>query len=272
MRYLELADQLREEITAGAFGAGGELPSESALGARVGVSRVTVRRALEVLRDEGLVRSRQGSGWFVAVDPLRQTLGRFTTVEAALAHAGVEPVRRVLQFHFAAAPPAVAATLGLGPDREVLTVRRINLADGDPFALVTVWIPATLGAEWSRAEVERHTFFDLLTALGVELGAVTQTITAELATDDDAEHLAVTVGSPLLVCSRVTRDPRGVAVMVSEQRYPGHRMALDVEFPVAHPGATGVPGLHPVPTAGAASPFPADLERAGRSLRGARHG
>jgi DNA-binding transcriptional MocR family regulator len=85
MRYVELADTLRERIAGGVRGA---LPSEAELGREYGVSRVTVRRALELLRDEGLVSARRGVGWFVAVDPVRQSLGRVTTIEAALEAAG----------------------------------------------------------------------------------------------------------------------------------------------------------------------------------------
>ncbi len=80
------------------------LASEAELGREYGVSRVTVRRALELLRDEGLVTARQGVGWFVAVDPVRQSLGRVTTVEAALEAAGAASGRRVLEFAFEPAP------------------------------------------------------------------------------------------------------------------------------------------------------------------------
>ncbi len=90
MRYLDLADTLRERIGGGVRGA---LPSEAELGREYGVSRVTVRRALELLRDEGLVAARQGVGWFVVVDPVRQSLGRVTTIEAALEAAGADAAR-----------------------------------------------------------------------------------------------------------------------------------------------------------------------------------
>ena len=235
MRYVELADTLRDRIVSGARGA---LASEAELGREYGVSRVTVRRALELLRDEGLVSVRRGVGWFVAVDPVRQSLGRVTTVEAALEAAGAESGRRVLEFTFERAPVDVAKTLGLAADAEVLRVTRLNLADGEPFALVTVWVPATLGAHLSRADVERSTFYDLLPLQGVEPGRVVQTITAIEAGHDQAEQLGVPVGSPLLACRRVTYDRHGDAVIVAEHRYAAHLTALEVEFPATqNPGA-----------------------------------
>ena len=143
MRYLDIAQELRGRIAAGAAGA---LPSEADLAQEFGASRVTVRRALDALRDEGLVTSRRGAGWFVALDPVHQPLGRVTTVEAALEAAGATPSRRVLEFAFEPATAEVAKTLGLAADAEVLRVTRCNLADDEPFAIVTVWVDAALGA------------------------------------------------------------------------------------------------------------------------------
>jgi GntR family transcriptional regulator len=235
MRYLKVADALRDRIVSG---AGGALPSEAELGTEYGVSRVTVRRALELLRDEGLVTARRGVGWFVASDPVRQNLGRVTTMEAALEAAGATAGRRVLEFVFEPAPAEVAKTLGLPADGEVLRVTRLNLADDEPFALVTVWLPAALGAQLSRADVERSTFYDLLPLQGIEPGRVVQTITAEAADRLGASRLGVPVGSPLLACRRVTYDRHGDAVIVAEHRYAAHLTALEVEFPCTQtPGA-----------------------------------
>jgi GntR family transcriptional regulator len=235
VRYLDLADDLRTTIADGHVGA---LPSEAELGERHGVSRVTVRRALEMLRDEGLVASRRGSGWFVVGDPVRQPLGRVTTIEAALEAAGARPERRVLEFGFEPASPEIAKTLGLAQDAPVLRVLRLNLADGEPFALVTVWLPETVGAHVSRADVERATFYDLLPLHGVESGRVVQTITATAADRGEARRLGGHTGDPLLACRRVTHDRSGDAVMVSEHRYPARSTALEVEFPAPH--RTGV--------------------------------
>ena len=224
-RYQAIADDLRSRIAAGAVGAGRLLPSESELSADYGASRVTVRRALEALRSEGLVESRQGLGWLVAADPLRQTLGRLGTIEAQLAAEGRRSERLVLEFGFGPAPARARRRLDAG---DVLTVRRLNLADGEPFALVTVWCPESLGAELSRADVERSPFYELI---GVPLGGATQTIAAGAATADEAAPLGVPEGSPVLRCERVTRDVRGAVVLVSEHVFPAHLTEFVVDIP-----------------------------------------
>jgi GntR family transcriptional regulator len=229
VRYLAIADDLRDRVAGGEFAAGRLLPSESELSGAYDASRVTVRKALEALREEGLVDARQGFGWFVAADPLRQSLGRLGTIEGQLASSGLTPERRVLDFEFVTAPAWVAAELGKGT---VLRVRRLNLADGEPFARVTVWCPERLGSALSRDEVERSPFYELLP---IELGGATQTIGAAAASAEDATVLAIPVGSPVLVCRRITTSVEGDPVLISEHVFPAHRTEFVVDLPRSEP-------------------------------------
>jgi GntR family transcriptional regulator len=228
-RYQAIADALRKQIADGEIGAGRLLPSESDLSAEHGVSRVTVRKALEALREESLIDSRQGFGWFVAADPLRQTLGRLGTIEAQLAESGVSPQRRVLSFGFVSAPKRVAQVLGT---HTVLQVMRLNLADGEPFARVTVWVPEDLAGELSRSVVERSSFYE---SLPVIVGGATQTIGAAAASEDDARLLEIPAGSPVLRCERVTHSVDGRPVLISEFVFPAHRTEFVVDLPHAEP-------------------------------------
>lgn len=220
-RYQEIAEAIRTEVETGVLAAGALLPSESELSTAHDASRVTIRKALEQLRAEGLVDSRQGFGWFVGSDPIRQSLDSLETIEDQLAGAGLSSERRVLRFRFVHAPPEVAELLG----PEVLEVVRLNLADDEPFAHVTVWCEATLGADLSRSDVEESTFVDLLLK---RLGHATQVISAVAADSETAAALAVDEGSPLLRVRRVTTDTAGGNVLVSEHLYPAHRTEFEV--------------------------------------------
>lgn len=227
IRYQEIADELRRRVTAGEFAGGRLLPSEAQLAEAFAASRVTVRRALEELHDEGLIDSRQGLGWYVAADPLRQSLGRLGTIEAQLSDAGIASERRVLDFGFVVASTRVRKVLGV---RRVLEVRRCNLADGQPFARVTVWCPERLGKGLSLADVERAPFYELIDAT---LGGASQTIAAAAASKADAELLEVPVGSPVLMCRRTTRTIAGDPVLHSEHVFAAHRTEFVVDLPVA---------------------------------------
>jgi GntR family transcriptional regulator len=230
IRYQEIADSLRARV--GATAAGTLLPSEAELSAEFGVSRVTIRRALEILRDGGLVDARQGFGWYVAAEPLRQRLGELATIEGQLAESGILAERRVLEFAFVDAPTRVAAVLDA---KQVLRVKRLNLADGEPFAVVTVWCPAELAHHISRKTAEQQPFYELL---GIPLRGATQTIGADAASPDDAALLHVPPLSPVLHCVRITTDTNGRPVLMSEHVFPGHRTEFVVELPTAAPSVT----------------------------------
>ena len=233
IRYQEIADELRNLAADGA--AGSLLPSESELSARYGVSRVTVRRALELLRDEGLIAARQGFGWFVAGEPVRQRLEHLGTIEDQLESEGRRAERKVLEFAFVPPPEHVRQLLGLHSSDQVLRVQRLNLADGEPFAIVTVWCPAELGQGLSRTDVERRPFYELL---DLPLLGATQTIGADAAGAAEADLLHVPIGAPLLRCRRVTSDVSGRPVLVSEHLYPAHRTEFVVELPFAQPSTS----------------------------------
>ena len=230
IRYREIAADLKHRVEAGEFAAGGLLPSEADLTRSYDASRVTIRRALESLREAGLVDSRQGFGWFVAVDRVRQNLAQLSTIERELAERGVVAERQVLDFGFVTANAHVREVLEV---EQVLRVRRLNLADGVPFARVTVWCPADLGASLSRADVAARPFYELLP---VTIGGATQTIAAALAEPADAKLLEVPVGSPVLRCERVTRDVDGNPVLLSVHVFPAHL----TEFVVDLPSPTGL--------------------------------
>jgi GntR family transcriptional regulator len=229
IRYQQIADALRERVSQGSYAGGRVLPSEAELSAEFDASRVTIRRALETLRDEGLVDARQGFGWFVAAAPLRQTLGQLVTIEGQMAESGIEPQRRIIEFAFVVVAGRVREVLHTD---HVLRVKRLNLADGEPFAVVTVWCPAELGQHLSRRDVERSPFYELL---GIALHGATQTIGADSVTDADAVLLGVPTGSPVLRCERLTTDTKGRPVLLSEHVFPAHRTEFVVELPHAEP-------------------------------------
>ncbi len=230
IRYQEIADDLRARVAG--LPAGSMLPSEAEMSAEFGASRVTVRRALEIVRDDGLIAARQGFGWFVATEPVRQSLRSLGTIEAQVEGGGKLSARKVEEFAFEEAPQRVRSVLGVD---QVLRVKRVNFADGEPFAVVTVWCPAELAGGLSRRDVERRPFYELL---DLDFHGATQTIGADLVDVADAKLLGVPVGSPVLHCQRITTDRAGRPVLVSEHVFPAHRTEFVVDLPHAEPSMT----------------------------------
>jgi GntR family transcriptional regulator len=231
-RAAALAQQLRERISLADTGPAGALESESALGARYGVSRVTVRRALEELRDQGLVASRPGAGWFVTAASFHQTLalGTFRHAESAVSRAGKSATRRVAEFGYRPAPAEIAASLGLAPGSEALYARSVRSVDGVPLDLAHEWVPGELAASISRADAEGAGIWATLQHRGRRIDSVRQTIAAALTTAADADLLGEPAGSALLLVRRLANGPDGAPLALSDHRYLAHRFSLEVEF------------------------------------------
>lgn len=241
LRYRQVADAIRQRVGAGEY-ASGALETEAELGRIYAVSRITVRKALELLRQEGILISRKGSGWRVAVDPLRQVLGSFPTVEAALLDDGHDFKRRILQFSYEHPPPDIARRLILAEGQDALLVRRLNYADEHVFDLVTTWVPANIAGPLSRTDVESHGVYGSLRQHGILIGEVLQTITAAIAAPDAARLLGIHADSPILVVEQMTTDPAGRPIKLSQHRYPAHRMHLEVRI-AAGAASAEPPGL-----------------------------
>jgi len=214
-RYQEIADDLRQQTRTNDLAPGQVLPSEADLGARFRASRVTIRRALEILRDEGLVESRQGFGWMVAATPFAQPLDELVPIERQLETSGQQPERKIIDFNFCAAPSHVEPVLG----ERVLEVRRLNLVDGAPFAVVIVWCREDLGLDLSHSQLTQSSFYEVLAVQPVK---AVQSIAADLMSESDAELLGVPKLTAALVVRRTTYGPGGEPLLMSNLVFPGH--------------------------------------------------
>lgn len=241
-RYLAIAEDIRGEITSSGAQAGDVIGSEAQYVARFGVSRITVRRALEVLRDEGWIAPRQGFGWVVVRPSVRQSLGALTTIESEMRKAGVKVRRRIVSARAVSPTGRVREILGAEPVREV---KRVNLADEVPFAVVTVWLAESLARDLTTEVLEDISFYEALEQSGrlsAPLVRAVQTIASVALDAADAALLEVAAGSPGLSCERVTYGADGLPVLFSHFVFPGARTVFEVELnaPRTEGGAEGI--------------------------------
>lgn len=249
-RSQRLAEELRERIALGDYGPSGALDSEAELGRRYGVSRVTVRRALEQLREEGLLTSRKGAGWYVvsgASFGQSLALGSFQHAGSAVAEAGVPLTRAVVEYGYGPAPVGVARLLAVPDDAEALRVQALRRAGATPLDVVTEWVPLALAAPVSRADAEHPGTWETLRRHGHRIAAVRQSIAATAASQRVADLLDVPASTPVLLVRRLAVGPDGEPIALSEHRYLGHRFRLEVEFRGWPAAATAEPpGVAPI--------------------------
>lgn len=204
---------LKERIANGDLAAGERLPGEPSLAVRHNLSRVTVRRALEGLARDGLIRRTPGSGTFVRAPSGGTALsGDLTNLLSGLIAMGESTEVRLLSFAQGLPPGAIAAAMGLAPDAETQQAVRVRLVDGAPLSHLSTHVPAEVARSFGEAELRTTPLLTLLERAGVVVARAEQTISATLAGPDLAAALSVEIGAPLLSLTRVVFDRAGRGV------------------------------------------------------------
>lgn len=201
---------LQEEILRGVHAPGALLEGEQKLALRLGVSRVTVRRALDALERDGMITRRAGSGTVVrelASQPA--VLADFATLMPQLVAMGQKTTARLLSFSYGAAPAPVAKAMGLPEDGRVQTAIRVRLVQERPFSHLTTYVPEAIAASYTEADLATTPLFRLLERSGVRIESAHQSVGATLATPDVAQVLGLSMGAPVLALRRVVRDADG---------------------------------------------------------------
>ncbi|QUJ78303.1 GntR family transcriptional regulator [Sulfitobacter albidus] len=205
--------QLRDDITRGVHAEGDLLPGEQRLAATLDVSRVTVRRALDVLEGEGLVERRAGAGTMVKrPGPIPGVAADFATLMPQVAQMGDNTTARLLSFSYGAPPAGVAQAMRVAPGTRMQTAVRLRLIEDRAFSHLTTYVPEEIAQNYTEAELATTPLFRLLERSGVEVESADQSVTATLAAPDVAGHLGLSVGAPLLALDRVVRDAQGRGV------------------------------------------------------------
>ncbi len=217
--YLRLAQALRQKIVTGELDAGDALPSERDLCRILDASRVTVRRAIETLIDEGLIIRRQGSGTYVA--PRIEAPGSYLSSFSEDASARGEMSGAIwLMKSYAAASPEEARVLELDTNARVLRLGRVRLAGGEPLAIENAIVPAVFLPDLDGLG---DSLYAALEARGLRPVSGTQKVRASLATPTEAGLLSIAEKSELLRIERLTRLADGRPVEFTRSAYRGDR-------------------------------------------------
>ncbi len=205
---------LRDKIMSGEYADGAALPGEQRLAELQGVSRVTVRRALDGLASDGLIEKRTGSGSIVRANGQRRDVvaADMATLIPQIVEMGERTTARLLSFAYAPAPAHVAEALGIAADAPVQTAVRVRMLDGSPFSHLTTHVPEDIARAYSEADLATTPLFRLLERGGVRVDSASQSVTAGLADGHVAEALGISVGSALLSLTRIVRDDKGRGV------------------------------------------------------------
>jgi GntR family transcriptional regulator len=231
--YQDLAISLRQAIADGTYPPGSQLPSESTLSRTFGVARSTVRRALSILAEDGLLTSHQGARHTVLAQPRLQNFGELRSFSRWARSIGEVPSGRVDVFERRAATEAQAQALSIEPGDPVVYIVRVRLLSGVPVMIERTAYAERAGTLLSFVDLERESICDRLEEHGVVFAHAEHTIDAVNATPDDARLLTIEPGTALLRERRRATDPQGRALEWSEDRYVGDGVAFTVRNSIA---------------------------------------
>jgi len=232
--YLQLQEKLRRAILEGDIGAGEALPSERDLALNLGLSRMTVRRALEALVAERLAERRQGSGTYVLPRRLEQTVDRVLGFTEEAKGLGFRAGSELLEALEVPADAQVAEALGIPPDTPVLRLTRLRTADGSPLAVQVSHLEPhlkTVPLETLRAT--GSLYGTLERAFGLLPHHARQVVGARLPTKEEALRLGLGRGVPVLAIERTTFGASGSPFEFVRSAYRGdkYRVALELRAP-----------------------------------------
>ena len=225
--WRQIAATLQGGIADGTYIPGGRLPTEAELSAQFGVNRHTVRRALDELSRDGLVRIEQGRGTFVAEDVLDYTVEQRTRFSEWIRRHNKEPSGEMLQLREIAADAQTAAGLGLRSGTKVVLLERLGLADGRPVSLTRHHFRhrGMLAALHDQPSIT-----EALKAVGIaDYLRQTTRVTARLPTPTEAELLRMPRNRPVLVAENINVDSAGAVVEFAIGCYPTPRVQMVFE-------------------------------------------
>ena len=228
--YIRIAEQLRRDIQAGMFAVGDRLPTETQLSERFDVNRHTLRRAIGVLKDEGLLRVERGRGTFVAAPPIRYPIGQRVRYNEMLKAHGLQGSYKLLRAIELPADASVAEHLGIGLGEMTIAIERVGYADGQPIHVASSYFP-------------KHRFPDLL-EYAPEMRSISKllmehyncdhlrqvtTVSARTVKPQDARLLGLPLNHPILLVESVNVDRHGHPIEYGVTRLRGDSMELVFE-------------------------------------------
>jgi DNA-binding GntR family transcriptional regulator len=225
--YFQVSRQIEAAIETGELAPGDRLENEISLADRWGLSRPTMRRAIQELVDKGLLVRRRGIGTQVVHGRVKRPMD-LTSLFDDLARSDQKPSTQLLARELVPASALVADRLGVPAGTQVLHLERLRSARDEPLAVMRNWLPADLAAVLTAEALESRGLYELIRGTGVHLRIATQRIGARGATAPESRLLKLRKGAPLLTMERLTYDGSGRAVELGSHVYHAETYSIEM--------------------------------------------
>ena len=222
--YVQIADSLLDRIESGDLAPGDRLPPERELSDRLGVNRMTVRRALRTLEDHGLILRRQGDGTYVAEPKIERQAARLVSFTRGMQRRGLQPGARLVSLEERPIEASLAHGLRLAVAAPVFDILRLRLLNREPVMLERYLISSARYPGLDGFDLEARSVYEVLeTEYGVTIRRARQSLEPVVAGEFEAALLGIRPGAPLMLERRTSFDSRDEPIEHGRDLYRGDR-------------------------------------------------
>jgi GntR family transcriptional regulator len=230
--YFQIQSQLLKMINSGKLRAGDSLPGEEELGHVYGVSRMTSRQALQVLKQQGFASRQRGRGTFVTQPKVEKDITHLSGFTAEMHALGMKATSRVLVAEVIPAAAEVAAQLAVEVTSPIFRLRRLRLADGLPVAIEEGCLPLGLCPGIQKFDFSRVSLYTTLRErYAIRVSSASEILEARAATRQEAKLLEIKSRSSLLIISRTLWSVEGKPIETTRSSYRGDRYRAVLRIP-----------------------------------------
>ena len=226
--YLQIHDQIKKEIDEEVWQIGQRLPSERDLAETFQVSRMTLRQAITLLVEEGVLERRVGSGTFVASTRVQEKMRGTTSFTEIMKSQGKTPSSQLISYRRTLPSKQEVEKLGINKTENIIRMERVRYADKLPVVYEVASIPEKFIKNFNKEEITSH-FFQTLQKHGYKTGKSQQTIYARLAKEKIAHYLGIPRGHAILALTQVSYFEDGTAFEYVKSQYVGDRFEFYLE-------------------------------------------
>lgn len=225
--YHQISEPIKELILDGTIPPGAKLEDELSMASRLGVSRPTARRALQSLVDLRLVVRKRAVGTIVAPKEIHRQV-KLSSLYDDLKDSGQKPTTKVISYEGVEASQEIAEDLRLEEGQTVIKVVRLRLANGEPLAIMTNYLPSEVAP--TEKELRSGGLYDAMRSHGHEVVSASQTISARKASSEEAEILQESRGAAILSMRRIAYNQSGVPIEIGDHVYRASRYRFTVSL------------------------------------------
>ncbi len=230
--YITICNDIRSKIQNGTLPYGKKLPSERVLSEQYNIDRKTLRKAVSLLIDEGLLVRMQGKGTYITQHHISYKVETLDSLTNTMANSGVTPSTRILFKEKRKAGPKYSRLLNVSADTDILRLVRLRCGDGEPFAIQDTYVLLDLIPGLDQVDFEMYSLYSLMQKQGLRVNRIDETFSFVKLTNPEAGILHLESGSIAFVTEDITYVADNRIVEYTKSIINNNKLAVSMQTPL----------------------------------------